>query len=232
MMKEIRILHLLPKLLSLYGEYGNVAVFTNELRKAGHHVAVDTWEEGKLCLDYDFIYIGSGTEDNLFEAVKRLMPYADAIRASAKERVWLATGNAMTLFGATISRGEQAIAGLNVFDYTTQIENGKRFLGDALTAEDTIGFINTSCVYHGIRNPLFQLLLNPSLGNDKCSAGDGIHDNNFYGTQLIGPVLAKNPHFMQQIAQKITGQPLPLAPESNIRMAYAASLRELKKRLS
>ena len=34
-MKEIKILHLLPKLLSLYGEYGNVAVFANELRKAG-----------------------------------------------------------------------------------------------------------------------------------------------------------------------------------------------------
>ena len=32
-MKEIKILHLLPKLLSLYGEYGNVAVFANELRK-------------------------------------------------------------------------------------------------------------------------------------------------------------------------------------------------------
>lgn len=230
-MKEIKILHLMPKLLSLYGEYGNVAVFANELRKAGFTVTVDGWENSELNLDYDLIYIGSGTEDNLLEAVKRLTPHADAIKASIEATTWLATGNAMTLFGASITRGDATTPALNTFSYTTAIHNGKRYLGDALTAEDMIGFINTSSVYEGITSPLFRLLLNPKLGNDKTSADDGIHVDNFYGTQLIGPVLVKNPHFMEKIAAEVTGESLPLSPDSNIRKAYNISLNELKKRL-
>lgn len=230
-MKEIKILHLFPKLLSLYGEYGNVAVLSNELRKAGHTVTVDGWENGELNLDYDLIYIGSGTEDNLLEAVKRLIPHADAIKASTESTTWLATGNAMTLFGASITRSDATTPALNAFNYTTAIHNGKRYLGDALTENDMIGFINTSSVYEGITAPLFRLLLNPKLGNDKVSCADGIHVRKFYGTQLIGPVLVKNPHFMEKIAAEITGENLIFSPDSNIRKAYDVSLNELKKRL-
>lgn len=228
-MKEIKILHLLPKLLSLYGEYGNVAVFASELRKAGHTVTVDGWDNGDLNLNYDFIYIGSGTEDNLLEAVKRLMPHADTIKASTS--TWLTTGNAMTIFGKSITRGDSTTPALNVFDYTTTIHNGKRYLGDALTEDDMIGFINTSSVYEGITAPLFRLVLNPKLGNDKASDADGIHVGHFYGTQLIGPVLVKNPHFMEKIAAEVTGESLTLSPDSNIHKAYNVSLNELKKRL-
>ena len=231
-MKEIKILHLLPKLLSLYGEYGNVAVFANELRKAGFAVTVDSWENGDLNLDgYNFIYIGSGTEDNLLEAVRRLTPFADAIEASVANTTWLATGNAMTLFGATITRGEETVEALSVFPYTATIHIGKRYLGDVLTDDDTIGFVNTSTVYEGISSPLFKLLLNPKLGNTKADAADGIHEEKFYGTQLIGPVLVKNPHFLMKIAKEVTGKPIILSHASFIRKAYEISLNELKKRL-
>jgi CobQ-like glutamine amidotransferase family enzyme len=94
-----------------------------------------------------------------------------------------------------------------------------------------IGFINTSSVYKGITTPLFKLLLNPSLGNDKKSPDDGIHYVKFYGTQLIGPLLVKNPLFMEKLAASITGKPLFLSPDSNIRKAYDVSLNELKKRI-
>lgn len=231
-MKEIKILHLLPKLLSLYGEYGNVAVFANELRKAGFAVTVDSWENGHLNLDgYSFIYIGSGTEDNLLEACRRLAPYADAIEGSIANVTWLATGNAMTIFGAAIVRGEDTIPALNVFPYTATIQNGKRYLGDVLTQDDMIGFINTSTVYEGISCPLSKLLLNPKLGNTKQDGADGIHEDKFYGTQLIGPVLVKNPHFLMKIAREVTGKPVILSHGSYLRKAYEISLDELKKRL-
>jgi CobQ-like glutamine amidotransferase family enzyme len=94
-----------------------------------------------------------------------------------------------------------------------------------------VGFINTSSVYEGITTPLFRLQLNPNLGNDKKSNHDGIHVDRFYGTQLIGPVLVKNPHFMERIAAEMTGETLTLAPDSNIRKAYDISLNELQKRM-
>ena len=94
-----------------------------------------------------------------------------------------------------------------------------------------IGFINTSSVYEGIGTPLFNLILNAKLGNDKASAADGIHTGKFYATQLIGPVLVKNPPFMEKIAAEITGEVLSLSPDSNICKAYEVSLNELKKRI-
>ena len=236
-MKEIKILHLFPRLLSLYGEYGNVAVLEKLLKDAGHSVTVTGWEKGDLDLTgYDFIYVGSGTEDNLLEAVKRLAPHADAIAASiAGGQQWLATGNAMTLFGKTITRKGVETAALGCFGYTTELNEQKRFLGDAVTAPlfgaPCIGFINNSCIYRGMDAPLLELVLNPQLGNDKASNQDGLTVNHFKGTQLIGPVLVKNPHFLTAVMEALTGSPVTLGEDTNIVKAYKISVAELQARI-
>ena len=236
-MKEIKILHLFPRLLSLYGEYGNVAVLEKFLKEAGHAVTVTGWEKGELDLTgCDFVYIGSGTEDNLLEAVKRLAPHADAIAASIQGgQQWLATGNAMTLFGKTITRKGVESKALGCFGYTTELNEQKRFLGDAVTAPlfgaPCIGFINNSCIYRGMDAPLLELVLNPQLGNDKASNQDGLTVNHFRGTQLIGPVLVKNPHFLTAVMEALTGAPVALSEDSNIVKAYKISVAELQARI-
>lgn len=236
-MNNIKILHLFPRLLSLYGEYGNVAVLEKVLRENGHDVTVTGWENGPLDLTgFDFIYVGSGTEDNLLEAVKRLAPYGDAVKASINGgQHWLATGNAMTLFGASVTRRGAESRGLGCFGYTTEINEAKRFLGDVVTrpifGAACIGFVNTSSVYHGVEAPLLELVLNPQLGSDKSAPQDGIHSGNFYGTQLIGPVLVKNPHFLAAVIGQITGEAPILDPASNICKAYAISVAELRNRV-
>ena len=138
-MKEIKILHLFPRLLSLYGEYGNVAVLEKVLKEEGCAVTVTGWEQGDLDLaSFDFIYVGSGTEDNLLEAVKRLNPHAEKIAASIQGgQNWLATGNAMTLFGKTIARRGQESQALGCFGYATELNEQKRFLGDVVTQPAT-----------------------------------------------------------------------------------------------
>ena len=232
-MKEIRILHLFPKLLSLYGEYGNVAVLRRTLENMGNTVTVDTYENGELILnEYDFIYVGAGTEDNLMEAIRRLIPHQDAIVESINRGdLWLATGNAMTLFGDTATRFNSSCDALGCFPYKTIIYDNKRYLGDVLTEDGFVGFVNTSSVYEGIHAPLLTLQLGAKLGNDKQYGADGIHEKNFYGTQLIGPVLVKNPHFLEIICQAITGEEVVISAESNAKKAYAIALKELKNRL-
>lgn len=233
-MKEVKILHLFPKLLSLYGEYGNVAILKNALEETGYTVSVTACEDGNADYSaYGFIYVGSGTEDNLMVALERLIPHADAVKASiAAGKVWLATGNTMTLFGKTIRRGEQAVPGIGAFGYETTIDDAKRFLGDVLTAEEvpSLGFINTSCVYQGIERPLLTLHLGKSLGNDKVSNADGIREENFFGTQLIGPFLVKNPHYLQEVYDLLTGEALELTEEDYISKAYQVALKELTAR--
>ena len=235
-MKEIKILHLFPKLLSLYGEYGNIAILRRTLEENGCSVAVDGYENGAFTVeDYDLIYVGAGTEDNLLEAAKRLMPYKDFIRSSIeKGQLWLATGNAMTLFGNFVTRGETVSEALGCFPYVTTIHDSKRYLGDVLTAEgfggEFVGFVNTSCVYEGITAPLLQFKLGTKLGNNKLDGADGIREGNFHGTQLLGPLLTKNPHLLQYFFQKLTGEVLELPEEDHLQKAYHLSTTELSHR--
>lgn len=221
-MKEIKILHLFPRLLSLYGEYGNIAV----LKAALKNCSVTECEDGSADFEnYDFIYIGSGTEDNLAIALERLLPHTERIAASVKSKVWLATGNAMALFGKTLA-GKPA---LDIFGYETFIDD-KRYLGDVLTDDETLGFINTSCRYEGIENHFLQLVLNKNLGNDKKSSAEGIQEGNFFGTQLIGPFLAKNPHYLARMVSLLTGEIYTSDPEGYGCKAYAVAASQLRKR--
>ena len=232
-MNEMKILHLFPKLLSLYGEYGNVAVLKNALEETGYTVSVTECEDGKADFSaYDLVYVGSGTEDNLVVALDRLD--AAAAKASIEGgKIWLATGNAMTLFGKTVRRGNVEAAGVGAFGYDTLIDDSKRFLGDVLTAEEvpSLGFINTSCVYKGIENPLLTLNLGKNLGNDKASVADGIREGNFIGTQLIGPFLVKNPHQLQTVYAMLTGKTLEISADDYIAKAYQVALKELSARV-
>lgn len=236
-MKEIKILHLFPKLLSLYGEYGNLLVLRSTLENHGYAVQIDHYEGGVLSLEgYDLVYVGTGTEDNLMEAIRRLMPYSAEIKASIDGGMhWLATGNAMTLFGATVSRYGAVSQALGCFDYSTDIQDDRRYLGDVLTeaafGSPMVGFINTSSIFEGITTPLLTLKLGTSLGNNKKDCADGIYTGNFYGTQLIGPVLVKNPHFLCQICSELTGEEIAINVETNIQKAYQVALKELSARV-
>ncbi len=233
----MKILHLFPHLLSLYGEYGNVAVLKKVLEENGHSVEVVPCEDGAADYsEYSLIYIGSGTEDNLLVALDRLMSHQESIRSSiADGALWLATGNAMTLFGRTVFRRDEETPALGIFSYQTTIDDTIRYLGDVLTADaygrPMIGFINTSSAYSGVEGSFLQLLLGNKLGNDKQSAAEGLQTGNFFATQLIGPVLVKNPHFLKHIADILTGESIALDSASNLCKAYEVSLKELRTRL-
>lgn len=104
-MKEIRILHLFPKRLSLYGEYGNVAVLARTLETLGNNVEVLSYEDGELSFEnVNMVYVGTGTEEALWEANRILLPHKDVIQKAVKDGIcFLATGNAMALFGSELT---------------------------------------------------------------------------------------------------------------------------------
>jgi CobQ-like glutamine amidotransferase family enzyme len=141
----------------------------------------------------------------------------------------------MTLFGAEITRFGSVSKALGVFDYTTELQDDRRYLGDVLTetafGSPLVGFINTSSIYKGISSPLLTLKLGANLGSDKKTAADGIHTGNFYGTQLIGPVLVKNPHFLCHLCRELTGAEIAIDMETNIQKAYQVALKELSARV-
>ncbi len=235
-MKEIKLLHLFPDLLSLYGEYGNMAILKKTLENMGYTVSLNRWNGGELNLDeYDFLYMGSGTEQNLLEATLRFLPYRESVLKSiAQNRVWLVTGNAMTVFTQQIQYQGQTYPGLSLFPCDALISD-RRYMGDVLTQEafgmPLIGYVNTSCVYSNMPTFLLDFRLGSHLGNDKQSSQDGLHQNNFFATQLLGPILVKNPHFLAHLASLLTNETPEFASDSPIQIAYHNSLQELTKRL-
>ena len=237
-MKEIRILHLFPKRLSLYGEYGNVAVLARTLETLGNKVEVLSYEEGDLSFEnVDMVYVGSGTEEALWEANRILQPHKEIAQKAITAGIpFLATGNAMALFGSELTLDGEKTDALEAFSYKTEMTAKKRYLADALGKDPegnlSVGFINTGCVYTGTDKPVMELLLGKKLGNDKASPAEGYRDGSFFGTQMIGPVLTKNPHLLSAFVKNITGEDYAPDPDSNLQRAYEIAKQELLNRLN
>ena len=237
-MKQIRILHLFPKRLCLYGEYGNVAVLARTLETFGNKVEVISYEDGTLSFaDVDMVYVGAGTEDAIWEANSLLQPYKQVIKNAVSDGIsFLATGNAMALFGSELTYDGVTVNAMEVFPYKTEMSSKKRYLADALGKDMDgniyVGFINTGCVYTGTDKPVMELLLGRKLGNDKATPAEGYCEGSFFATQLVGPVLTKNPHLLSTFVKVLSGEEYTIDPESNLQKAYEIAKQELLNRLN
>lgn len=237
-MKEIRILHLFPKRLSLYGEYGNVAVLARTLETLGNKVEVLSYEEGELSFEnVDMVYVGAGTEEAVWEANRILQPHKATVQKAISDGIsFLATGNAMALFGGELTLDGEKTVALEAFSYNTEMTSKKRYLADAMGKDPDgnlyVGFINTGCVYTGTDRPVMELLLGKKLGNNKANPAEGYQNGSFFGTQMIGPVLTKNPHLLGAFVKVLTGEEYIPDPDSNLLKAYEIAKQELLNRLN
>lgn len=233
-MEEITLCHLFPKLMSLYGGYGNIIVLKQLLEKNGYRVNVINSNEAPFFdRPCDFVYIGSGTDIALRAAAALIGPFADSVRKSVEDGTpWLLTGNALGMLTDT-SLYE---SGICVFpEIKTQKLNDKRYLGDILTDSDNVfgapcvGFVNTQYGIPDFGTPLFNLR---RLRGQKKEAPrkEGFKYNNLFATSVTGPVLAKNPHMLAYFALLITGEEISVPRDSDIAKAYEITFAELSAR--
>ena len=227
----MKILHLYPNLMNLYGEYGNLAVLKKHLEDQGVDVEIDKKEINEsIDIDrYDMIYMGSGTEKNLMVALDALMVYKHyLIKAIEDDKVVLFTGNAMELLGKKIDEKD----GLGIIDFTVETTD-KRYTGDVIAYNDqlgeVVGFINRSSLIHGgEEDKLFTYEFRYVTLKD--NEYEGYRYRNLFGTHIIGPILVKNPSFMKKIVSlllkgNVKEIEYPLEEE-----AYRVTFSELKKR--
>ena len=69
------------------------------------------------------------------------------------------------------------------------------------------------------------------LGNENKGKTEGIVYKNFLGTHLTGPMLIKNPYFLQDLASKLCGKTMDGEYLNYEKAGYEITLRELSKRL-
>lgn len=235
---DIKILHLYYDIMNLYGEYGNIAILENRIKEQGFNVIVDkkTIGDSININDYDCIYIGCGTEKNQAVVLDDLKKYIEKIKDYIESgRIFLATGNSYEIFGKNIDGKEV----LGVFDFevtrtkdriTSDIIYKSEFLQN-----EVVGFVNKmSNIVHNL-NPLFEVVF--GIGENEKNDTEGVKHKNFYGTYISGPILVRNPEFLNYLVKKIcsnkdTKFKMKEIPHENEQKGYELVLSELKKRMN
>ena len=245
----MKILHLYHDIMNLYGEYANVSALKRMLENNKIPCMVDTLSVGdKLeLLEYDFIYVGSGTESNQKYVLEHLKKYKEQLKAYVDAgRFLLMTGNAFEILGKTITDAKgKEYGGLGIFDFTVVEQERVRNTADAIFSlidenegsvsdmknkeKELVGFINKCSTIKGITTPLFEVKM--GLGNENKGKTEGIVYKNFFGTHLTGPMLIKNPFFLQDLASKLCGKEMNGEYLNYEKAGYEITLRELSKRL-
>lgn len=238
----MKLYHLFPDLMNLYGDYGNLVVLKKALEDAGEIaeiVPVHPGDEFDLA-GGDFLYMGPGAEPARDRALTLLRPYLDPLHAALLTRQVpaLFTGNAWSLLGAVITpAGGDPVEGLGIFPYTTT-ETRDRSTGDAiaepaaqgLPARPAVGFLNRCDKVEGVETPLFTLTM--GKGNDGSSPAEGFRQGSFYATHLTGPLLVKNPHLLNFFVSLLGVTPSPIDETSHPAQAYQVTLQALQARLA
>lgn len=207
---EIRICHLYPDVLNLYGDRGNIACMRRRLewRSIGCTVTELPLGTADDLTGYDLFFIGGGQD---FEQTVLLSDLnagrGGNIRAAAEDgKTFLCVCGGYQLLG----RGYRTAEGewcdyTGILDFTTEgspdrmIGNYAFRLGPESGGSVVIGFEN-----HGGRTrlgpgvtPLGAVL--KGYGNNGQDGTEGVRYKNVYGTYSHGPVLPKNPAFCDHI---------------------------------
>ena len=131
----MKLYHLFPDLMNLYGDYGNLVALKKALEEAGETAEIVPVHPGDRLdfADADFLYMGPGTEPARNHALTLLQPHLDVLRAALTKPVpALFTGNAWSLLGQTITLASgETLDGLGLFGYATA-ETRDRYTGDAI----------------------------------------------------------------------------------------------------
>lgn len=235
---EIKILHWYYDIMNLYGEYGNIKILEKHLKDQKLKVVVEkkTVKEDVKLDDYDFIYIGAGTEDNQMFVLQDMIKYKTQLKDYIdSEKVALFTGNSYEILGKSIDEVEA----LGILDFET-----KR-LKDRVTSDviyknkflkkRVVGFVNKMTnIVHNL-NPLFEVEF--GIGENENKDIEGIKYKNLYGTHVSGPILVRNPEVLEMIVRMICMKKdrniiYKRKEYKNEKDGYELVLNELKNRMN
>lgn len=205
--QELKIAHLYPKEMNIYGDRGNIVAlrFRAGLRGISTNV-VSCGIGDKLPGDTDIIVTGGGQDSGQQVVQRDLQGKASDIKSLFEDGVvCLAVCGMYQLLGHEFITAEnEVITGLSYFDMTT-IAVGERLIGNVVIRTDygkIVGFEN-----HSGQTKLKTT--QPSLGKVIKGNGNNADDktegavlNNVFGTYLHGPVLPKNPIFADELLKR------------------------------
>ncbi len=199
----LRLLHLYPQTLSLYGDRGNIIALKQRAAWRGIEVQLKELEPGAEydLRDSDLIFIGGGQNSDQLRAAEDLQQRSRQLSEVVEEEVvLLAICGGYQLLGNYYQTEEgRMIQGLGIFDLHTTASR-ERLTGNILIrahslvqSPEVVGFENHSGRTHLGKEatPLGQVIL--GYGNNGQDQTEGCRYKNAFGTYLHGPLLPHNP---------------------------------------
>lgn len=203
---RIKIYHLYPDLLNLYGDRGNIECMRKRLiwRGIDAEVIMHTCDDGKLDLsDADIVFIGGGSDREQKIVCDKLLAQRKEIKEYVENNGTLvAVCGGYQLLGKYYKLHDETIEGLDILDIFTE-QGKKRLIGNIVLEPDFIegnivGFENHGGrTYIGNHKPLGKVVY--GYGNDEKTGYEGVVYKNVVATYLHGPLLPKNPKLCDYI---------------------------------
>lgn len=197
---KIKILHMYPDLLNLYGDKGNIECMRKRLlwRGIDAEVVSFTCEDTEFDLsDVDIVFIGGGSDREQKIVCHRLLEHKEALKAYVEDNGALAAVcGGYQLLGKYYKLEDETIEGLDILDIYTE-QGKKRLIGNVVLESDfleqkIVGFENHGGrTYIGNHKPLGKVVY--GFGNDEESGYEGVVYKNIVATYLHGPLFPKNP---------------------------------------
>ena len=229
-MKKLKLAHLYPKLLNIYGDIGNIITLKKRCEWRGIELEVDEINIGDTIGGHDIYFIGGGQDREQIEVSKELQKHKSFLQ-SERDRmaVFLGICGGYQLMGHYYQphKGDKLL-GISLLDAYT-VAGNKRFIGNVtiktgLVEPDTlVGFENHSGLTYleGETEPIGKVII--GNGNNDQDNTEGARYKNIFGTYMHGSFLPKNPQFADYLLELALGsKPEPL--EDTIENLAHASL--------
>ena len=206
----IRIAHLYPDMLNLYGDRGNIIALTKRMTERGISVQTDSITMGKSfnADDYDILFIGGGQDfeqDVLLDDLKKGKDI-EINKAIHNGTVMLAICGGYQMLGKYYKTYDgKMLEYMGALNFYTEGKE-ERMIGNYAfkTKEgiEIVGFENHSgrtYLGKGVE-PLGKMI--KGYGNNGEDGTEGVRFKNTFGTYSHGPVLPKNPDFADLLISK------------------------------
>ncbi len=196
----LRIAHVYPELLNLYGDGGNILVMRKRLAWRGIGCEVDEVhiDDRPSFAGVDIAFIGGGSDREQKIVCDHLLAEQAELRAFVEDGgVLLAVCGGYQLLGHSYLMGDEKVEGLSLVDLYTD-RGSPRLIGNVavesrISPQPVVGYENHGGRTHlgaGVE-PMGRVL--HGHGNDGKTGEEGCLYKNVVGTYVHGPLLPKNP---------------------------------------
>jgi CobQ-like glutamine amidotransferase family enzyme len=216
---QIKVVHIYPREMSIYGDLGNTRALASRLRWHGYEPLVHQHHPGNDFPTDAHLVLGGGGQDSGQARVENdLARNAEVLRGLAADGVpMLMICGMYQLYGnAFITIEGERLPGIGILDVTTQ-GNARRMIGPVVLETeygDVVGYENHSgsTVLGSGQRPFG--MVKSGMGNNGTDRTEGAVTGNVFGSYLHGPVLPANPGFADALIRMAVERALgePFAP--------------------